>query len=310
MSEQSAKGPIVGIEPWLPWPLSAWGWWTEPVRAERLALLRIGVALCLVLDIAINYAPNTLFFFGKDGLGDPRVVAWQFESSVRWSLLRGVADWPGGDTLIALAMCSWLATAGLLLFGCATSFSAVAAWLLSLSFANANPHLDNSGDTIRLILLFYLVLCPCGAVWSLDAWIDQRTENNPEPTYVYPWAIRLIFVQLMLIYFTNGVSKLLGPQWRDGTALNYVLGDVTLTRFSHAAWPLPFELSRLLTWLVLAWELSFPLLMIWKWPRRVALSIGVMFHLAIFATMELAAFSPYALCLYLPLVPFEDDSND
>ena len=35
---------FVGVDPWLPWPLSAWRWWTEPVAAERLAALRIGLA--------------------------------------------------------------------------------------------------------------------------------------------------------------------------------------------------------------------------------------------------------------------------
>ena len=38
MSERT----VVGLKPWLPWPLSRSPWWTEPVRAERLAVLRIG----------------------------------------------------------------------------------------------------------------------------------------------------------------------------------------------------------------------------------------------------------------------------
>src|SRR5438876_306784 len=42
------KRLIVGLKPWLPWPFSRWRWWTEPVRAERLAALRI-VATMLVL---------------------------------------------------------------------------------------------------------------------------------------------------------------------------------------------------------------------------------------------------------------------
>src|ERR1700686_3715834 len=50
IGQASPGREIVGVVPWLPWPLSAWGWWTEPVRAERLALLRIGVALCLIAD--------------------------------------------------------------------------------------------------------------------------------------------------------------------------------------------------------------------------------------------------------------------
>ena len=35
MSERT----FVGVNPWLPWPLSGWRWWTAPIRAERLAVL-------------------------------------------------------------------------------------------------------------------------------------------------------------------------------------------------------------------------------------------------------------------------------
>ncbi len=64
MSEVSTTSRVVGVVPWLPWPLSAWRWWTEPVRAERLAALRIGLALCLLLDIVLTYLPGVGTFFG------------------------------------------------------------------------------------------------------------------------------------------------------------------------------------------------------------------------------------------------------
>ena len=44
-------GAVDGWSPWLPWPLSRWRWWTEPVRAERLAALRIGLGVALLLDL-------------------------------------------------------------------------------------------------------------------------------------------------------------------------------------------------------------------------------------------------------------------
>src|SRR5205823_3952047 len=37
-----APEQVVGLKPWFPWPLSRWRWLNEPVRAERLAALRIG----------------------------------------------------------------------------------------------------------------------------------------------------------------------------------------------------------------------------------------------------------------------------
>ena len=440
---------VVGVVPWLPWPLSAWSWWTEPVRAERLAALRIGLALCLIADIAYHYAPETFAYFGKRGdddsghLGEPAIFAWRFYAPrMNWSLLRGVGDgalqhlslaiwfvltgwilgngfvrllwaernpprddrsgaattiwtlafawyvlslwspmiaakkidflawvvplvgcslvflfcvldlavrlrdesyrlgwlsllfalvvstslfggglvlarmddidpsaewvrylkpWQEDDILLQAAMVLWLSAAVLLLVGCFTRFAAVLTWLMSISFANANPYLDNAGDTIRLILLFYLMLCPCGAACSIDALFRRL----PGPVFVSPWAIRLIFVQMIFIYWMNGLYKLFGDSWLNGTSLHYVLGDLALTRFSQVGVPIPFEITRMMTWSVLIWEVTFPIMVLFKWTRRIALFFGVIFHLGIFASMELGGFVPYALCMYLPLAPWE-----
>src|SRR5437660_4451512 len=97
---------VVGIAPWLPWPLSAWSWWVEPVRAERLAALRIGVALCLIIDIALHYAPRTIDYFATGSLGDPGVYYWYFKSPrANWSLLRGVGD----EATVYLSLAIWSA---------------------------------------------------------------------------------------------------------------------------------------------------------------------------------------------------------
>src|SRR5439155_18173963 len=85
----------------------------------------------------------------------------------------------------------------------------------------------------------------------------------------------------------------------------HVWCDLTLTRFSYAQLPVPYVLTQLMSWTVLAWELSFPLLVLVKWTRLPALLLGVSFHLGIFATMELGGFGPYMLALYLPLLPWD-----
>ncbi|MSQ95156.1 MAG: hypothetical protein EXR98_11455 [Gemmataceae bacterium] len=455
-------GQTVGIAPWLPWPLSASAAWTEPVRAERLAVFRIGVAACLIFDVAYNYAPETLAYFGKDGLCDPTTFAWRFQGPrATWSLLRGVGDgatqylalscwialtlwilgtsflrllfvhknppaqdrtgvaiflwifafvwysaslwsqmiaakdishlawvvpllgfsasclfntldvatrlrdpdhhipwmkllfamltsmacvvvgyllwefldvqnlvvdtdnldetawwlralrsWQEDKLLLVMSMSAWIGCGVLLLLGYATRFAAIATWFLSMSFASANPYLDNAGDTIRLILLFYLMLCPCGAAWSIDALFRRRTG----PVYVYPWPICLLFAQMIFMYWMNGLYKLFGETWtKEGTSLYYVMGDVVLTRFSQKSVPLSQEvylqITQMMTWSILAWEVSFPLLVIFKWPRRFALFAGVMFHLGIFASMELGGFVPYALCMYLPFLPWGEFSR-
>jgi hypothetical protein len=441
---------VVGLNPWLPWPLSVSRWWTEPVRAERLAVLRIGLAAVLLLDLLTTYAFQLHDWFGPGSLGNPEVFNYLADPPRwNWSLFRGFKDplnstlalllwivtttfllpalwlrirgapgvkdpptlrwalilWPlvttaavlgqwhriltqpedirrllifgplvcwilasmfvllglwkrwarpreedrfilpllgfawGTATALVIvgfwkwanpqalqplfarlvlerwdtqpgvleaAMILWVIATVFLLAGLQTRISAVVVWMLSFSFANLNSYIDNAGDTVRGIILFYLMLCPCGAAWSVDSWLRRRRTGRYQPVYVYPWPLRLLFVQLTLIYFCNGLYKWLGASWRrEGSSLYYVLCDLTLTRYSFAELHLPYRLTQLATWTVMTWELTFPLLVCFRWTRVAALILGVLFHLGIFLSMELGGFSLYMLCLYLPLLPWE-----
>jgi hypothetical protein len=227
-------------------------------------------------------------------------------------------------------MLIWVGATALLFLGVATRLSAAVVWVLSTSFDTLNPYIENAGDEVRGILLFYLVLTPCGAVWSVDRWLSRRWQGRAEPVFIHPWALRLLFVQMTAIYFCNGLFKWDGEHWRSGSSLYYVLGDLTLARWSYAALPLPFALTRLLSWAVLVWEVSFPLLMLapwlvggvgrlpfvphWlveplvtalRWLRILALGFGALFHLGIWLALEIGLFPPYMLCFYLPLLPWE-----
>ena len=97
--------------------------------------------------------------------------------------------------------------------------------------------------------------------------------------------LRLIFVQMIFIYWMNGLYKLFGAQWRDGESLYWAMSDVALARFAPFSLPIPYFVTQMMTWTVLAWEATFPFLLVYKWTRRPALVLGVLFHLGIFATM-------------------------
>jgi hypothetical protein len=352
---KQAGQSVVGVQPWFPWPLSRWRWLTEPVPAERLAILRIGLAAMLILDILCTYLPNATTFFGRGSLGTPELYRqtdpppWSWDAtqedvqqfrddlsgkrifhrtlgrSWRWSLLDDVED----PRTFQACLVAWAVAAGFLCVGLLTRVAAIAVWLLTMSFAYWCGMIDNAGDQVRYIVALYLMLTPCGAAWSIDSWLRRRRGRLKGNVYVHPWALRLIFVQLVLIYWSNGMFKLSGYDWREGDSLYYVLGDLTLTRWSYAQLPMPYPLARALSWTVLYWEVGFPLWVcpLWPWladrfegirldqPRfmlwllrhvpAIALGFGVAFHLGILFSMELGFFVPYMLCLYLPLLPAE-----
>ena len=96
---------VVGLQPWLPWPLAASRWWTEPVRAEYLAVVRIGLGLVLLWDVVFVYWPLRHDFFGPNSLGSAEILDYLArKSNWNWSLLWGFAD----PLLSALALLAWV----------------------------------------------------------------------------------------------------------------------------------------------------------------------------------------------------------
>jgi hypothetical protein len=291
---------IVGLIPWLPWPLAGSRWWTRPVRAERLAAFRIGVAAVLLFDILGTYLPQVGDFFGSNSLGSPEVFAPTRASVPRCTVLGAVTDAATFRGLLLL----WAAAAGLLLLGLLPRASAAAAWLFSISFIGVNFYLGNSGDNVRSIELFYLMLSPCAAVWALGR---RRTNagGGSGRVYVPAWPLRLLLLQMALIYVVNGLYKLAGPGWRDGDVLHIVLGNLAWSRLPSARLPLPYALTQVMTWTVLGWELFFPILVAMRSTRTLALWLGVSFHVGTGLFLQLGPFPLYMLCLYLPFVPWE-----
>src|SRR5262245_39771987 len=162
------EGIVVGVNPLLPRPLCNWAWWTEPVRAERLAALRIGLGAVLLLDVLGFYLPFARDFFGADSLGGPEFRLWQvsppFVGDVPWSALA----WVPSSTVWQVILLLWSGLAVMLVLGVCPRLAAAGAWFIGGCVHYVNPFLFNSGDAVRGILLFYLMLCPCGAVWALS----------------------------------------------------------------------------------------------------------------------------------------------
>lgn len=293
--------PVVGVKPRLFGSLARSAWWMKPIRAERMAAFRIGIGLALLIDVFCFYLPAAHDFFGGDSLGSPEIFAGRLDDPWRWSLLGGISDL----AVIRAALYVWAAAALLLTLGVYPRLCAAVAWMLAVSVQNANFYLHNSGDNVRNIALFYLMLAPCGAAWSLGSVLMRMRSGRARPTFIYPWPVRLLTVQLATIYFVNGAYKFAGGDWRNGQVMHDVLGNIAWTRFPTAGLPIPEIAVVAMTWATLFWELGFPLLMLVPRLRVPTLLVGVFFHLGTMVLFQIAMFPIYMLCLYLPLVPWE-----
>ncbi len=316
-----------------------WDFWTKPIRAESLAMFRILLGLTFLGSLLTGIGPYLALTCGPDGICPADACDVWLERSGHLCLLRGPVSLPIlGDWLPeslaracpwlnnqlppewARAWTEWGATPeaayqlfGLLLasvacmtVGLGTRVSTIAALVLASTFHNRLPWLMNGGDYLFRNGLYFLILSPAGATWSLDRLVWNRLCGRPTggPVLIAPWSVRLMQIQVCIMYFFTGVVKL-GPDYFNGEAIYWVLNDVAITRWPYALVPVPLLVCRLLSWATLGFELGFSFL-VWIRPvRKYLLIVGLLFHLGILAVIEIGWFSQAALCWYVLFVPGE-----
>jgi hypothetical protein len=290
------------------WARSLWTrFWHVPVRPERLALTRILVGLFLLTDQLCQYLPFLDEFYGPNGVAPAGLHDWSSLGRWLWTLLFFYTD---NLTVIYAAFALWMAVTFAFTIGWHTRLMSVALWFLTLCFLNRNLLILNSGDNILQFVIFVLMFAPCGQALSLDA-LRRRQGQGLQPLALIPaWPVRVLQLQLAMIYCTTGLVKLQGDApftgtWWDGTSIHYVFNSVIMTRISYADFPVPFWITAAMTYTCVWWEALFPLLVLSRWTRRWALWFGVLFHLGIWATIEIGWFSFYSLSLYGVWVPDE-----
>nr|MDP9167729.1 HTTM domain-containing protein [Actinomycetota bacterium] len=138
--------------------------------------------------------------------------------------------------------------------------------------------------------------------------LDQRRRGGSfwSAMTLAPWPIRLLQVQLTLIYLFAVQAKLSEKTWVDGSALLYAWDtDGKWALISAPEWlSTNAVLLNAVTWAAILVELSIAVLV---WVRRCrpwVLVIGVLLHLAMMLTLNVGFFSLAMYVLYLAFVPW------
>jgi len=281
--------------------------WHDPLRAERLGLTRVLFAAALLGDQLFQYLPYLADFYGPTGIAPAGLNDDWALQTWRWTVLLFNTD----DMHIVVPLFwTWVAATFLFLVGWHTRWISILVWFLTLCFHNRNTALLNFGDDLLRNALFLLMISPCGCAFSIDAWRQRRQHPGSGSTLIPAWPVRLLQIQLCMMYFSTGLAKLVREPdwftgtWWDGTSMHYVLNIVTRARWSFAQLPLPLWVTAPMTYSVVAWEVLFPLLVLFPRTRKWALWFGVLLHLGILATIEIGWFSFYSLAMYGVWIPF------
>jgi hypothetical protein len=296
-----------------PEKLSRWTrFWHVPVRAERLALMRILLALALLSELLFQYRPNLDEFFGPHGVAPSGLHDADQLRHWRWTQLFFYTD---DMTVIRTFFWIWVLVTSLWLVGFRTRLMNLFVWFLTLMFIQRNGTILNGGDDTLQVGVFLLMLAPTGRALSIDAWLRHRRTGTTGPDYTPAWPVRVLQIQLALIYLTTGLAKLIGEckldenglllagTWWEGSSIHFVLNYVIMSRWSFAQMPLPVWLTAIMSYTCLAFEIFFFLLVLNRRLRPWVLLFGLLFHLGIWLTVEVGWFSFYTVAFYGVWVP-------
>jgi hypothetical protein len=170
-----------------------------------------------------------------------------------------------------------------------------------VSFLHRNLWVFNAGDSVVRIIALFVALSPCGTALSLD---QRRRIGSFWSAQSRPiWPIRLLQVQLSIIYLSSVLIKLTGHAWPQGTAVSYALRLVDMQRLPSPDWLTTNALiMNVATWAALATELAVGVLV---WNRRLrpwVLAAGLVMHLMIDIGIIIGIFSYAMFVLYLAWV--------
>jgi Vitamin K-dependent gamma-carboxylase len=275
--------------------------WFAPQSTAPLAALRIAFAL-IVLAWAVSLSNGLFTFFSSDGLltRQPRLDSIIYPGA--WGLL---GTFTSKSALVAVYV-ALLAAAFLLLIGLLTRGAALVVFLCLLMLMRRDPWVLNSGDILIRVLAFYVMIAPTGAALSVDRWV--RTRRSGGAWLAFPlrsgWTLRLLQVQLSLIYLSAFWDKTGGETWRAGTAVSYAFRIGDLHRFPLPHWLLTSpDASTLMTYATLVVEFGLGFLVWNRVLRPWFLLAGVALHLGIDYTTRVGFFSYGVIALYLVFVP-------
>ena len=282
---------------WLQDILNAWDqFWFTAVDPATLASIRFLTGLMLLYTHLV-WSIDLSAFFGSQGWisGDILQQTWELQGGADhyfWSHFLAIRS----TSLLWIVHVMALIVFLMLTLGIFSRTSSVFAFLLTVSYMHRAAGALFGLDQINVMLTLYLMVGPCGARFSVDAWLRKRrrqigsSEDKILASVSANIAVRLIQIHMCVIYFFAGARKMLGGSWWDGSAMwlsiaNYEYQTIDLTWMAN--WPL---LLAFLTHVTVLFELFYCVLIWNRLTRPVVLLTAVLMHLGIATCLGMATF--------------------
>jgi hypothetical protein len=285
-------------------PFRAWrAFWFAPISARPLGLFRIVIGVCMIYQLAL-LSVDLDFWFTDQGVLQG-TEARELAGPWRPSPLQYIQD----PLSVRAFFVATVAVAVLFTIGWRTRLVSCLLFFMNLSIHHRNIPTNCGPDNLLLLMLFYLMLAPSGAAYSLDARRRARRRDAPAEPLIVPWAQRLIQLQLCLIYFDTAVLKCNGSTWLGGTAMHFVFQNHEVGRLDWS-WFCQYPLLiSVMTHVALFTEFLLAVLLWFKPTRPWMIAAGLLLHGGILLVINVPIFGEVMTACYLTfMTPAELDS--
>lgn len=272
------------------------------IDTRALAAFRIALGLVLIVDLLLRFR-DLRAFYTDSGVLPRSTLTELYPTFARVSpyAISGEA-W----AILLLFMIAGVAAAALTV-GYRTRIATAVSLALLLSIQARNPLVLNAGDTLLWQLLALGFLCPLSNRWSVDAVrrdISTGTSSHSAGDRLTGPVSALLLSFVVLLYLSNGLVKLRGTTWPDGTAVSQVFQlDYLYGPFGHVLGEFP----ALLTMATYGWQgflLAAPLLLVFSGRLRAALAgTFVAAHLSMVFVLQIGVFPLVSIAGLIPFFP-------
>jgi hypothetical protein len=265
-----------------------------------LALFRIVFGLILLYE-ALFLLPNIKEYYGPNGL----IKYDRYYNRNKGKFLSLFLYLPATMRSVYIVFGIHILLLLLMIGGLFTNFVIIGVYITLCSIVNRNPTICNGGDNVARIMIFLLIFSSSGNAFSLDSYLFNSAGIGQSLSLIQPiWPLRLMQIQVSIIYLFTFYWKLKGQTYINGTAVYYVMGNHTYTRLPLPSFFVKTPIVQISTWSILIIEFALGAGIWISEFRHPIVLIGILFHFAIEFILNVHLFGWFMIaCLLLFIDP-------
>jgi hypothetical protein len=174
-------------------------------------------------------------------------------------------------------------------------------WFLIININNKIYPTLTGGDYLLNQFLFF-------NCWLRSAHKTNLSENwrSDLQKFFHNTAIVAVIVHVCVVYFLSALAKCFDENWMSGSALDQINSVHHFRLFSASlGTSAAFAFSPLMNYLIVGYQMLFPILIWIKKIKKLFICFGILMHLYIAVVMGLMEFGTIMLIAYIYFWPFK-----